>query len=68
MDLDTIVRFDFVLNDMDDVRVEDCVNRLVQVIEDCHGAKNIHELLRKAKVTLAHDDIIDELQKGMISA
>ena len=31
-------------------------------------AENIHELLRKAKVTLAHDDIIDELQKGMISA
>jgi hypothetical protein len=59
---------DFVLNIMDDVQVEECANRLVQVIEGCHRAKNIHELLRKAKVTLAHDDIIDELQKGMISA
>jgi hypothetical protein len=59
---------DFVLNNMDDVKVEDCANRLVQVIEACHRAKNIHELLRKAKVTLPHDDIIDELQKGMISA
>jgi hypothetical protein len=58
---------DFVLN-MDDVKVEECSERLVQVIEGCHRAKSIHDLLRKAKVTLDHDEIIDELQKGMISA
>jgi hypothetical protein len=58
---------DFCLN-MDDISVEDCANRLVQVIDDCHHAKSIHELLRKANVTLDHDEIIDELQRGMIAA
>ena len=58
---------DFVLN-MDDVKVEEVANRLAQVIDNCQRSKGIHELLRKAKVTLDHDEIIDELQRGMISA
>jgi hypothetical protein len=58
---------DFVLH-MDDVKVEECANRLVHVIKKCHGAKSIQELLRKAKVTLDQGDIMDELQRGMLSA
>jgi urease gamma subunit len=58
---------DFVLH-MDDVKVEECANRLVHVIKKCHDAKSIQELLRKAKVTLDQDDIMDELQRGMLSA
>lgn len=58
---------DFVLH-MDDCKIEDCSNRLVQVIQDCHSAKSIRELLGKANVSMDDDAIMDELQKGMLSA
>jgi hypothetical protein len=58
---------EFVPN-MDDCKLEQCSNHLVQAIEGCQRSKGIHELLRKAKVTLDHDDIIEELQKGMCLA
>lgn len=53
--------------DLDDVKIEELSNRLVQVIERCHRCKSIEELLLKAKVTLDHDEIIREFQSGMIS-
>ena len=61
------VSADFVLN-MDDCKVEECADRLVKVIKTCQGSRSIQELLRHANVTMEHSDIIDELQKGMISA
>jgi len=57
----------FVLN-MSDESVEQSAARVVKKTEDCHGAKSITELLRKANVSMDHDRIIEELQKGMISA
>ena len=58
---------DFVPNH-DDENIEECANRLVKVIESCQRSKSIHELLEKAKITLSHEEIINELQRGMISA
>ncbi len=52
----------------DDEKIEECANHLVEVIEACQKSKSIHELLEKAKITLSHDQIINELQRGMISA
>jgi len=52
----------------DDEKIEECANRLVEVIETCHKSKSIHELLEKAKITLSHDQIINELQRGMMAA
>lgn len=52
----------------DDEKIEECANRLVEVIERCQKSKNIHELLKNAKVTLSHNEIINELQRGMVSA
>jgi len=54
--------------DHDDEIIEECANRLVKVIESCQRSKSIHELLEKAKITLSHEEIINELQRGMISA
>lgn len=58
---------DFVLS-LDDSKVEELANRLVQVINDCQACKNIHELLQKARITLEPDEIMEELQKGMMAA
>lgn len=58
---------DFVLC-LDDTQVQDLANRLVEVINDCHSCKSIHELLRKARVNLKNDEILEELQKGMMAA
>ena len=52
----------------DDEKIEECGNRLVEVIETCHKSKSIHELLETAKITLSHDQIINELQRGMMAA
>eukprot|EP00531_Pseudo-nitzschia_arenysensis_P008909 CAMPEP_0116130354 /NCGR_PEP_ID=MMETSP0329-20121206/8425_1 /TAXON_ID=697910 /ORGANISM="Pseudo-nitzschia arenysensis, Strain B593" /LENGTH=1905 /DNA_ID=CAMNT_0003624707 /DNA_START=271 /DNA_END=5988 /DNA_ORIENTATION=+ len=52
----------------DDEKIEECSNRLVGVIEACQKSKSIHELLEKAKITLSHEQIINELQRGMIAA
>jgi len=54
--------------DHDDEKIEECANRLVEVIEACQKSKSIHELLEKAQITLSHDQIISELQRGMMSA
>jgi len=51
-----------------DESVEQSAARVVKKTEDCHGAKSITELLRKANVSMDHDRIIEELQKGIISA
>jgi spore coat polysaccharide biosynthesis protein SpsF (cytidylyltransferase family) len=58
---------EFVLN-MEDSKVEESANKLVDVIENCQRAQSIQELLRRANVALSQDEIIDELQRGMISA
>lgn len=58
---------DFVLS-LDDVQVHEFAGRLVEVIGDCLSCKSIHELLRKARVNLDNDEIMEELQKGMMAA
>ncbi len=58
---------DFVLS-LDDTQVQELANRLVEVIHDCHACKNIHELLRKARVNMDNDEVLEELQKGMMAA
>lgn len=58
---------DFVVG-MDDEAVEASSSRLAEVAEACQKSNNIHELLQKAKVTLDHEEIIEYLQKGMVSA
>jgi hypothetical protein len=58
---------DFVLT-LDDGKVDDFANNLVDVINGCNGCKTIRELLRKARVDMGDDEIIDELQKGMMAA
>lgn len=52
----------------DDEKIEECANRLVDVIQACQKSKSIHELLENAKVTMSHEKIIKELQRGMMSA
>jgi len=54
--------------DYDDEKIEECANRLVEVIKTCQECKTIHELLEKAKITIPQDEIINELQRGMVSA
>ena len=49
----------------DDVKIEEYANRLVEVIESCQRTKSIHELLEIAKITIPHEEIINELQRGM---
>jgi len=61
------VSSDFSLN-MDDAKVEECGDRLAQVIQDCRRATSIQDLLQKARVTLDHTDIMQELQRGILSA
>jgi hypothetical protein len=53
---------------MTDEIIEDSSAILVKQVEDCQKAKGIHDLLRKAGVKLDNDRIIEELQKGMVSA
>ena len=57
---------EFVVN-MDDSKVEESSRRIVENIESCQRAKSIQELLAVARVTIDHDEIIGELQKGMIA-
>ena len=52
----------------DDEKIEESADHMVEVIEACHKSKNIHELLQKAKINLPQDQIINELQRGMMSA
>jgi len=58
---------DFVLA-LNDIKVDDFANHLVEVINACNGCKTIRELLFKARVDLSDDEIIDELQRGMMAA
>ena len=58
---------DFVPNH-DDEKIEECANRLVDVIQACQKSKSIHELLEKAKISMSHEKIIKELQRGMMAA
>jgi len=58
---------DFVVG-MDDQAVEASASRLAEAAETCQKSKDIHELLQRAKVTLDHEEIIEYLQKGMVSA
>ena len=58
---------DFAPN-QDDEKIEECGNRLVDVIRTCQKSKSIHELLEKAKITMSHEKIINELQRGMMAA
>ena len=53
---------------MTDELIRDSADVLVKHIEDCQKANGIHELLRKAGVKLDSDRIIEELQKGILSA
>lgn len=53
---------------MSDEMIEESAAVLVKHVEDCQHAKGIHDLLRKAGVKLDNDRIIEELQKGMVSA
>ena len=52
---------------LDDEAVEEAATRLVEVIESCQKSKDIHELLKKAKVSLSHSEIMNELQRGMLA-
>ena len=52
----------------DDEKIEESADHMVEVIEACHKSKNIHELLQKAKINLPQDQIINELQRGMMAA
>jgi hypothetical protein len=54
--------------DMTDEMIKESAEGLVKHVEDCQKAKGIHDLLRKAGVKLDNDSIIEELQKGMVSA
>jgi hypothetical protein len=58
---------DFVVNMSDEV-VEASAARLAETIEACQKSRSIHDLLQKAKATLDHEEIIEELQKGMLSS
>jgi hypothetical protein len=53
---------------MTDEMIKEGAEGLVKHVEDCQKAKGIHDLLRKAGVKLDNDRIIEELQKGMVSA
>ena len=58
---------DFIVG-MDDEAVEASATRLAELIDACQKSKSIHDLLQKAKVALDHEEIIEHLQKGMVSA
>jgi hypothetical protein len=51
-----------------DEMIEESSALMVKRVEECQAARGIHDLLRKAGITLDHDRIMDDLQKGMISA
>jgi hypothetical protein len=57
----------FVVN-MSDELVEQSVVKVVKKVEDCLKTKDIHELLIAAGVDMDHGQIIEELQKGLVSA
>ncbi|KAL3921480.1 MAG: hypothetical protein SGILL_002728 [Bacillariaceae sp.] len=54
--------------EMDDAAIEAAALRLVQTIESCYRSNDIHQLLEKAKITLSHSELINELQRGMTAA
>jgi E3 ubiquitin-protein ligase UBR4 len=58
---------DFAPN-LDDQSIEEAAIRLSQTIVTCQRSKNIHELMKKANVTLTHREIMKELQRGMTAA
>jgi len=57
----------FVVN-MADELVDESTQTVVAKVDECHKSKNIHELLKVANITMDHDEIIEYLQKGMVSA
>ena len=57
---------DFVAT-LDDIKVEEFANHLVDVIYGCNCCKTIRDLLLKARVDLSDDEIMEELQKGMMA-
>lgn len=57
----------FVVN-MSDELVEQSVIQVVKKVEDCQKTKNIYELLEVADIDMKPNEIIDELQKGLVSA
>lgn len=58
----------FVLN-MKDPEIEETADKIVKVLEKCHKAKGIRELLETCNATfLDEDEILDDFQRGMISA
>jgi len=59
---------DFVLSRLHHPDIDEMVSSLEKVIESCHRAKNIQDLLQVAKVTLESDSIVEEFQKGMMAA
>jgi E3 ubiquitin-protein ligase UBR4 len=52
---------------MQDVKIDEACQRMVATINDCQRSRSIHELFRKARVTMDHSEIIELLQKGMVS-
>lgn len=52
---------------MNDAMVDESVHRVVNTINECQRSSDIHELLQVAKVTMDHNEIIELLQKGMVS-
>jgi len=59
---------DFILN-MKDTDVEESADKIVKVLDKCHQAKTIRELLESCNATyLDHEDILEDFQRGMISA
>mmetsp|Transcript_31712 Transcript_31712/g.76995 ORF Transcript_31712/g.76995 Transcript_31712/m.76995 type:complete len:1264 (+) Transcript_31712:3-3794(+) len=58
---------DFVA-DMDDVAVDEASDRLVKIIEKCQRARDINELIDLTQVSLSHEEILKEFNKGILSA
>jgi E3 ubiquitin-protein ligase UBR4 len=58
---------DFVAT-IDDIKVEEFASHLVEVINGCNCCQTIRELLLKARVDLSDDEIMEELQKGVMAA
>ena len=57
----------FVVN-MSDELVEQSVVHIVKKVEDCQRTKNIHDLLLTANVDMEDVQILEEFQKGLLTA
>ena len=57
----------FVVN-MSDELVDQSVLHIVKKVEDCQRTKNIHDLLVVANVEMEHVQILEEFQKGILTA